>query len=119
LPTSVAVKRRIPWAIALFVAVAAIGVYAVITTLWHPRGPGVLAGEFHTVAPTDLDVTISKDGELQAVNNVDILNPVEGSSVVLDIAKEGAYVHKGDIVVRIDDKDIREKVENATLDLQK
>src|SRR5690349_1772219 len=105
LPTSAAAKRRIPWTIALFVAIAAVGVYALIATLWRPRVPGILAGEFHTVAPTDLDVTISKDGELQAVNNVDIANPVEGSSVVLDIAKEGAYVHKGDIVVRIDDKD--------------
>jgi HlyD family secretion protein len=118
-PSSAVGKRRIPWAIALVASLVAVGVFALVSRLWTPRGGGAITGEFHTIAPTDLDITISKDGELQAVNNVDIVNPVEGSSVVLDIVKEGTYARKGDVVVRIDDKEIREKMENATLDLQK
>ncbi len=118
-PSSVVTRKRIPWAIGLVVALVAVGIFALASRLWRPGGGGVVIGEFHTVAPTDLDVTIANVGELQAVNNVDIVCPVEGSSVVLDIVKEGTNAHKGDIVVRIDDKEIREKMETSTLDLQK
>src|SRR2546423_11320878 len=118
LPGSVVGKKRLPWAVALFVSLAIVGVIWLVTTLSIHRGPAAVAGEFFTVAPMDLDVTISKDGELQAVNNVDIVSPVEGQSVILDIVKEGEYVKKGDVLVRIDSSDLKQKIETAQLALQ-
>ncbi|HEX8522644.1 MAG TPA: hypothetical protein VF669_10340, partial [Tepidisphaeraceae bacterium] len=118
-PNPIVIKKRIPWVLAVFVSLAIVGIIWAISTLSLRRGGPVTVGEFYSVAPIDLDVTIAKDGELQAVNNVDIVNPVEGQSVVLDIAKEGAFVHKGDVIVRIDSTDIQQKIENSQLEFQK
>src|SRR4029079_8524230 len=35
------------------------------------------------------------------------------------VVKEGIFVHKGDVVVKMDSSDIERKIETATLDLQK
>src|SRR5688572_3185448 len=83
------------------------------------RNDGLATGEYFTVAPMDLDVTITKDGELQAVKNVEIVNKVDGQSVILDIATEGTYVHKGDVVVKLDPSVIQQQLEDDKLNLQK
>src|SRR3954451_17921388 len=118
-PSPVVLKKRIPWVLALAVSLSLVGALWVVNAfVLHRAGP-VSVGEFYTIVPLNLDVTIAKDGELQAVNNVDIVCPVEGQSVVLDIAKEGSFVHKGDVLVRIDATDIKQKIETAQLEVQK
>src|SRR5438270_12704598 len=121
IPTPVLLKRRIPWALVLFISLAIVGVAAFFKTFNFRRDPGGIGGtgEFYTAATMDMDVAISKDGELSAVNNVDIVNPIEGLATMLDIAKEGSFVKKGDIVVRMDSADIQQKMENCTLEMQK
>src|SRR5439155_13117046 len=91
----------------------------VALTLSVGSGGPPLAGEFYTVAPMDMDITINKDGELGAVNNVEITSPVEGQNTIVDIAKEGDFVHKGDVICKLDSSDIEQKIQNSTLDLQK
>ena len=118
-PASVPVKRRIPWVLALFVAVAAAGVAWAGYALFNRPVDALAPGQFFAVAPMDLDISIAKDGELQAVSNVEIVCPVEGQNVILDIAKEGSYVRKGDVVVKIDASEIERKIEQAQLDMQK
>ena len=116
---AVAAKRRVPWALALFVALAVVGITWVVMVVTGRGNDGFAAGEYFTVQPLDLDVTISKDGELQAVKNVEIVNKVDGQSVILDIATEGTYVRKGDVVVRLDPSVIEEQLEDDKLNLQK
>ena len=113
--------RRLPWPlVALFIS---LGVVALAWTAWtfiaSGSGSGTAPGQFYFVVPMDLDITISKDGDLQAVNNVDINSPVEGQNTIVDIAKEGDFVHKGDVICKLDSSEIERKIENATLDLQK
>jgi multidrug efflux pump subunit AcrA (membrane-fusion protein) len=111
--------KRVPWMLLLLLALCVIAIVAVALALnMRSRGPAV-AGQFYTVAAMDMDITISKDGELAAVNNVDIVSPVEGQNTIIDIAKEGDFVHKGDVVCKFDSSDIERKIENSTLDLQK
>lgn len=88
---------------------------------WKARSTAspIVAAKFYAVAPMDFDVKVLKDGELAAVNNIDILNLVEGSSTIVQIVKEGSYVHKGDKLVEIDSSEIRQKIEDGTLDVQK
>src|SRR5439155_16981574 len=108
-----------PWLLVAVISILAVGVFAGIVALSNGRSAGEIgAGQFYTVVPMDMDVTITKDGELQAVKNIDINSPVEGQNVILDIAAEGSYVHKGDIVCKLDSSDIERKIETATLDLQ-
>lgn len=118
-PASVS-PRRIPWGVVLLGLIAIVGVVLIIMALTRRSGGGgMTAGEFYTIVPMDLDITISKDGELQAVNNVEIVSPVEGQNVILDIAREGAFVHKGDMVCKLDSAEIERKIETAQLELQK
>ena len=118
-PSSLPLRRRIPWMLILALAVVAVGI-AWVAVNYAGRTTSEFAGaQFYAIAPMDMDITISKDGELQAVNNVDITNPLEGQSTIIDIAKEGDFVHKGDVVVKFDSSDIQQKIESAQLDLQR
>ncbi len=118
IPT-LAAKRRVPWLLAVFIAVGVVGIAWAIMVVSGRGGDGYAVGEYFAVHPMDLDITITKDGELQAVKNVEIVSPVEGQNVILDIAPEGTFVHKGDVVVKLDSSEIERKIETAQLDLQK
>src|SRR5436305_10215796 len=68
---------------------------AALAGVWGARrisgGPGsaAVAGKFFTITPMDLDIKVRKDGELQAVNNVDVACMVEGRSTIVYLVKEG------------------------------
>lgn len=78
-----------------------------------------LASQVFDVAPMDLIIKISKDGEVQAINNLDILCLVEGTSTITTIVKEGTSVKKGDVILTLDSTEIRQKMEDNSLQLQK
>ncbi len=111
-----AVYVGIPAGVALLAVGALWGGYALFG---GKSGPTLTPGMFHTVLPMDLDVKINKDGELQAVNNIDIICQVEGQNTITQIVKEGATVKKGDVLITIDSSSIRQKIEDTTLELQK
>jgi len=119
LPSSVPVKRRIPWALAAAGALAITAVAWLGTRVASSGAAAETGGMFHTVVPIQMEVTVNKDGELQAVNNLDVNCPVEGQSVIQYIVKEGTNVKKGDVVVILDSSELQRKVEQAILDLQK
>src|SRR5689334_12702571 len=95
IPISLPKVRRIPWLLAAIIALAVVGIAWIAIALLGTSTGGPVAGTFHTVVPVDMDITLSPKGELAAVNNVDITNPVEGQSTILSITKEGDFVHKG------------------------
>ncbi|HRK29603.1 MAG TPA: HlyD family efflux transporter periplasmic adaptor subunit [Tepidisphaeraceae bacterium] len=107
-----------PWGIT-----AAIIVVLLIAAALLARGRGSSGGpvsaQYHRVAPMDLEVKFIKDGELQAVNNLEIASEVEGQTVVQTIVKEGATVKRGDVLVTLDSASIRQKIEDTTIEIQK
>src|SRR5688572_31509917 len=112
-------RRWLPWAVATIIALGAVGVFGLVTRLRSGSSASGAAGKYYAVAPIDLDVKVAKDGELAAVNNIDILNLVEGQSTIVQIVKEGSFAKKGDVLVELDSSDIRQKIEDATLEQQK
>ncbi|MGH7213241.1 MAG: efflux RND transporter periplasmic adaptor subunit [Tepidisphaeraceae bacterium] len=122
LPSSIVARRgKIVWIAApLFAALLAMGAW------WAMRG-GVGATNAGAtppsmsvvVAPMNLDVTLVKDGELAAVNNIDVYCMVEGQTTVVQIVKEGVSVKKGQTIAVLDSFIIRQKVDDTTLELQK
>src|SRR5207249_1593420 len=100
-PTSSPSRKWLVWPIAGGVALVALLVTWAITQLGATTPP-IRAGMFYAVNPMSLDVTISKDGELQAVTNIDIVNRVEGQNMIQQIVPEGANVKKGDVIGVID-----------------
>ncbi|MDB5174014.1 MAG: efflux transporter, family, subunit [Phycisphaerales bacterium] len=117
----IAVSSTRKWAKRFIVpAVALAGVGAYFTFLRPARpGPAAAAGKFLTVQPVDLDVKVKKDGELQAVNNIDIVCMVEGLNTLVQIVKEGSFVKKGEVIVQIDSSLIRQKIDDTSIDLQR
>jgi HlyD family secretion protein len=80
-------------------------------------GPAV-AGNYQEAVRMDLDVRLTKDGELQSVNNIDVVNKVEGINTIQELVKEGMFVHKGDVLVTLDSSNIQKNYDQSLLDLQ-
>ncbi|HZZ43323.1 MAG TPA: HlyD family efflux transporter periplasmic adaptor subunit [Tepidisphaeraceae bacterium] len=81
-------------------------------------GPAGISGTFQPVTRMDLDVRVSKDGELAAVNNIDVLCLVEGSTTITQLIKEGTFVKKGDLLVKLDSSGIEQRIEDTTMSVQ-
>jgi HlyD family secretion protein len=99
---------------AVVVALLAAGAFHTVTA-----PGGAPDGLWHTVVPVNLDVKVAKDGELQAVSNIDIVSRVEGQRTIQSIVAEGATVKRGQVLVVLDSADIRQKLEDTTLSVQK
>src|SRR4051812_10469895 len=86
-------SRWLVWVpvVGVLAAIAVVGGRKYVNT-----GPTGVAGTFQTVSRMDMDVKVSKDGELAAINNIDVNNLVEGSTTIQQMAKEGTFVKKGD-----------------------
>lgn len=113
-----ATRRYTAWLVASAIALAAVGVtwFAVSS---RGVGGGVASSAYHTIAPISMEVTVTKDGELQAISNTEIVCPVEGQSVLQSIVKEGTTVTKGDVIAVIETTELQTKLEQAMLDVQK
>jgi HlyD family secretion protein len=109
------------WAIRFGVPIGALAILAI--AWWAMRGsltaPSAPPGQFYTVIPMDLETEIKKDGELAAINNIDIMCEVEGQTTIQTIVPEGSSVKKGDVLCTLDSSAIKQKIEDTTLDLQK
>lgn len=79
----------------------------------------VSAAKTYTVVPTDFSISYKKDGELAAVNNIEIISEVEGTTTIQTIIDEGATVKKGDTLITLDSSAIKQKIEDTQLDLQR
>ena len=75
--------------------VGGIAAVVLVAAVYLAFGPGksapgpALASQVYQVVPMDLEIKISKDGEIQAINNIDINCQVEGTSTITTIVKEG------------------------------
>jgi len=117
-PTSVSSRKWIAWPAALVgCAVIAVAGWFLYTRMRAPAGSGGDLQYYH-IGTMDLDVKIAKDGELQAVNNIDIQNQVEGNTTITHLVNEGDFVKKGQILITLDALTIRQNLDDASLALQ-
>ncbi len=106
------------WALGAILAVVAMGGYGVYLRFSTMADAATPAGDFFTVASTDMVRNVIKDGELQAVNNTDIVCLVEGQTIINTLVKEGTFVKKGDVLVTLDSSAIKQKIDDTDLSLQ-
>ena len=69
--------------------------------------------EVHTVSRGDFTITIPASGELVAVQQVEIRNKLEDRAIITSIVSEGDYVKKGDVLLKIAEEDIRDRIKDA------
>lgn len=89
----------------------------------HTAGSDAVAASlanstFYTVTPMELDVKINKDGELAAINNIDVSCHVEGLNTITYVIPEGTNVKQGDVLVTLDSSNIKHKVEDLKVALE-
>jgi HlyD family secretion protein len=120
IPTSVSSPtRRIPLWLILSVLLGLVGGgYLLYTRIQGGGGGPAFVGNYQPVVTMDLDVRLTKDGELQSVNNIDVVNKVEGLNTIQELVKEGTFVHKGDVLVTLDSSNIQKNYDQSLLDLQ-
>lgn len=93
------------------VAVAAIAATFVPKAISLPK-PGVRLT--HTIARSDLIVTVTEQGTLESSNNTEIKCRVRGWSMVIWVVDGGTEVEAGDELVRLDTKAIEDAVSLQT-----
>ena len=119
IPTSLPAKRRIPWALTLLITCGLVAA-ASVADLVTQRVDALRRRDSST--PLSLwtwTSSLIRMATLQALNNVEIVSQVEGQNTILSVAKEGDFVHKGDVICKLDSSDIENRVESAQLDLQR
>ena len=99
------------------------GVYYTTTGLDNDD-PQIAQGLTATVSQGPLTVSITESGTVRALDPVVLSSQVEGRITVIELAEEGTFVRKGDVVVRLDSAELEDNivaleisVENARADL--
>ena len=118
LPTLTPLRR---WKLRLLAPAAALISVAALALVYRPWSDKSVSiqGTFQSITPTDLEVKIIKDGELQAIEYTDIKSAVEGLSQIIELVKEGTTVKKGDKLIVLDSSTLVQRKEDLDLALAK
>jgi multidrug efflux pump subunit AcrA (membrane-fusion protein) len=107
------------WVLAATLLAGTVGAGFFLTARLKPAAQGMSADAFYTVSPMEMQVSITKDGELAAVNNVDIVSPIEGQGTIKTIVAEGSSVKKGDVLITMDASEIEKRLKEAQVNVEK
>ncbi len=69
--------------------------------------------EVFVVEVSDFDMAIPVSGELAAQKQIEVRNRLESKAVITEIVSEGKSVKKGDVVLRLAEEEIRDKIKDA------
>lgn len=65
----------------------------------------------------DFNVTIPANGELTALNQVEIRNPLDVRAVITEIIPEGTQVQAGDVILRLADDELITQIQQSQIEL--
>lgn len=74
---------------------------------------------WHTVERRSFDITIIASGELEARDKVTIKSEVEGRTTIVEVVPEGTFVKQEDLLVKLADDQLKERIQQAELSLEK
>ena len=105
--------KAVSWVVGILV-VAGVGTTLALT-LGGDSTPAsaVEASDMHTVDRGDFDIMIPVSGELVAGSQVEIRNLLEGRAVITEVVGEGSFVRKGDIILRLADDELVDKIKDG------
>jgi len=92
-------------------------VLVVLSTTMFLRSGG---GEGNDLRGNDLfhakvgsfDITIPASGDLAALKQIEIASQLEGRAVVTEIVEEGQMVREGDLLIALEDEDLRTRIKD-------
>lgn len=112
------IKRSKRGQISLMMIIAVIGVIGVAVVALAMKmsaGASSARGVADTFAARrgTFDITIPVSGELAALNQITIRNKVDGKATINEIVDEGATVAAGDVILKLNDDEIKDKLRSA------
>lgn len=69
--------------------------------------------EVHQIERGDFLIKIPATGELSANQLIEIRNPLETKGTINEIIEEGAFVQEGDVLIRLNEDDIEQKIKEV------
>ncbi|MFK7961722.1 MAG: efflux RND transporter periplasmic adaptor subunit [Phycisphaerales bacterium] len=75
-------------------------------------------GETYEAREGSFAITVPASGELAARSQVEISSTLEVRAVITSIVDEGTFVRKGDVLIELDDEDIRNRIREAELSFE-
>ncbi len=79
---------------------------------------GAASSEWFVVEERDFDLLVVASGELESTRQVEIKSQVQGETSIVYLVEEGTQVNKGDLLVKLADDDLRERIEQETLSVE-
>lgn len=80
--------------------------------------PGSAAPEWFTVRRISFPLTVIATGELEAKRQVELKSQVEGTTTIVEVIPEGTAVSKGDLIVKLADDQLLDKLVEEELDVE-
>jgi RND family efflux transporter MFP subunit len=74
--------------------------------------------QWYTAQVTDFEVVVTASGELEAADQLEVQSRVGGRPSIVEVIEEGTMVGEGDVLVRLDDQDIRQRIEQDLLEVE-
>lgn len=104
----------------LVIALAVIAALSVAAIAYFNRSDSGKGEEsaLYTVRSMDFDITLTATGELRASRETVLRSNLETTVPIVEIVDEGITVDAGDLLVRLSDDEIRQRLENETLTLE-
>lgn len=75
--------------------------------------------EWYRVQPRSFQLTVTESGDLDAAERLEIKSKVEGRPEIITLVEEGSQVKVGDVLVTLDSDELRSKIEEAILAVEK
>ncbi|AMV40598.1 Cobalt-zinc-cadmium resistance protein CzcB [Planctomyces sp. SH-PL62] len=104
---------------AVLVGLAVVGAAGAALTILPGRlwSSNVVGGgtPLHRAERTRLPVTVNARGTIESSRNFEVVNKVEGQTMILFIAPDGSTVKKGELVCELDSSSLREKLTNELI----
>lgn len=94
----------------------------IVGVAWMSTGSGgqpetVGANDLHVIERGEFDITIPASGELMAMDQVEIRCELEGQATITEIIEEGTTVKEGDLLFKLDDENVLEKIQGIEEDV--
>jgi len=100
------------------IAMLAIAIGLVVVFGGGPdEGQNRTALDMFTVRKGSFDISIPATGELSALRQVEVASRLEVRSVITEIVPEGASVKAGDVLIRLDDEEILNKIKDVKVEI--
>lgn len=109
------VSRTVGVTLALVLCLSAGGLVALRAQEPRPPAAGTVTADRAVAKRTSFEVTTVANGELEAKDKIEIRNPLDQESTIVQIVAEGSWATKGDVLVQLNADTIQQKVDEESL----